>query len=57
LTQSEDEDIAEAATEAMVMNEAFFDNEDEYNEAELYISKFFQTLEDDKKFQRTFKNK
>jgi hypothetical protein len=35
----------------------FFDNEDEYTEAELYISKFFQTLEDDKKFQRTFKNK
>jgi len=30
----------------------FFDNEDEYAEAELYIAKFFQVLEDDKKFNR-----
>lgn len=29
-----------------------FDNEDEYSEAELYINKFFQVLEDDKKFNR-----
>ena len=30
----------------------FFDNEDEYAEAEMYITKFFQVLEDDKKFNR-----
>jgi HEAT repeat protein len=29
LADSEDEDIADAATEAMVMTEAFFDDEDE----------------------------
>jgi hypothetical protein len=29
LTQSEDEDIAEAASEAMAMAQAFFDEEDD----------------------------
>jgi hypothetical protein len=33
LTQSEDEDIAEAASEAMAMTEAFFDDEDEEDES------------------------
>ena len=35
----------------------FFDNPDEYTEAELYITKFFQVLEDDKKFNRIINNK
>ena len=35
---------------------AFFDNEDEYAEAELYVTKFFQVLEDDKKFNRIINN-
>ena len=35
----------------------FFDNEDEYAEAELYLNKFYQVLEDDKKFQRTMNNR
>lgn len=35
----------------------FFDNEDEYAEAELYIAKFFQVLEDDKKFNRIINSK
>jgi HEAT repeat protein len=35
LTQSEDEDIAEAASEAMAMAGAFFDNEDEDDESPL----------------------
>lgn len=35
----------------------FFDNEDEYAEAELYITKFFQVLEDDKKFNRAINTK
>jgi len=34
----------------------FFDNEDEYAEAELYLTKFFQVLEDDKKFNRIIIN-
>ena len=35
----------------------FFDNEDEYSEAELYLTKFFQVLEDDKKFDRIINGK
>ena len=35
----------------------FFDLEDDYTEAELYLTKFYQILEDDKKFERVFYNK
>ena len=43
----------EAIFEELEKTKGFFDNEDEYAEAELYLSKFFQVLEDDKKFRRT----
>ncbi len=45
----------EAIFRQLEHTKAFFDNEDEYAEAELYIKQFFQALEDEKRFQRTFK--
>jgi hypothetical protein len=32
----------------------YFEDEDEFAEAELYVKKFFQMLEDDKVFERRF---
>jgi hypothetical protein len=42
----------EAIFEELERTKGFFDNEDDYAEAELYLTKFFQVLEDDKKFNR-----
>ena len=38
------------------MNETrkYFENDDEFAEAELYINQFFDMLEDDKVFERRF---
>ncbi len=40
--------------EAMNSTKPYFDDENEFNEAELYIKKFFQMLEDDRVFERRF---
>ena len=42
----------EAIFLALQKTKGFYDNEDEYAEAELYLTKFYQVLEDDKKFNR-----
>ena len=43
-----------AIFEAMNETKRYFDNEDQFAEAELYVKKFFQMLEDDKVFERRF---
>ena len=43
-----------AIFEAMNSTRIYFDNDDEFAEAELYVNKFFQMLEDDKVFERRF---
>lgn len=47
----------EAIFSQLEKTKGFFDNEDEYAEAELYLTKFFQVLEDDKKFNRIINGK
>ncbi len=40
--------------EAMNATRKYFDDDDQFREAELYVNKFFQMLEDDKVFERRF---
>lgn len=47
-------DKRDAIVQAMNETEKYFDNKDEFAEAELYVNKFFQMLEDDKVFERRF---
>ena len=43
-----------AIMEAMNSTKRYFDDEHEFKEAELYVKRFFQMLEDDKLFERRF---
>ena len=47
-------DKKDAIFEAMNATQQFFDDTDQFTEAELYVKKFFQMLEDDKVFERRF---
>jgi hypothetical protein len=43
-----------AIIQAMNLTRPYFDDDDQFREAELYVNKFFQMLEDDKVFERRF---
>lgn len=52
--RSEYLDNKDAIMKAMNDTRKYFDDEDQFAEAELYVRKFFQMLEDDKVFERRF---